>query len=111
MANRYGRRSRTRNWPDASSSSGTPTPDLESSPKSGAEILELRPPTPEIDWRDSYGPVTITNEDLERGWWARKNLETMGFVFPAPGEAFGELGGLGPPPDPLEERIRKELGL
>jgi hypothetical protein len=124
MANRHGRRSRQRSGPGPSSSSGTPTPDRAPSPESGdvsetdAEILEW--PVP---WPDGAGGFSFQRierilaetmpsaEELERQWWARKNLETMGFVFPRPGEAFGELGGLPPPPDPLEERIRRELGL
>lgn len=115
MTNRYGRRARQHSRrPEPSSSSGTQPPDPTPSPESGAEIVAF-PRSDEQIARDleeirTYilGPDPAANA---RAYMGRRNLEALGFVFPRPGEAFGELGGLGPPPDPLEEKIRRELGL
>lgn len=89
MANRHGRRPRLNSRLGPSSSNGTPPLRLVPDPVSDLP----------------------TDAEIAEGWRARRSLEAMGFVFPRPGEAWGDLGGLGPPPDPLEAKVRRELGL
>jgi hypothetical protein len=120
---RHGRRNwprpQTTTRPAPSSSSGTPTPDPDPSPlETDADIIPWPKDSPTVGaqdqhWQTFYGPVVIDQAALElpENLKSRRTLEALGFVFPGPGEAFGALGGLGPPPDPLEERVRRELGL